>query len=215
MYLVIMSLSDTFTLHKKMKFSIKDFFSKCDQIHSFLRTWSYLLKKSLIKNFIFCAVLIIIHRKLNLVKTVQNIIIVIVIVTDFFCLPHFLLFWFRVRNINIAFAGRQFFCAEKLNMVFMKNWTMTEKGCPFHFESYNKEKLQDFTETSLFNSQVFESFCYCTKRLMGCLCLFIYSPFFVSFCSFFVILGIFSSFFLKHPIVICIQVSSFEETLFF
>ena len=39
-----------------MKFSIKDFFSKCDQIHSKLRIWSYLLKKSLMENFIFCAV---------------------------------------------------------------------------------------------------------------------------------------------------------------
>ena len=39
----------------KMKFSIKDFFSKCDQIHSFLRIWSHVLKKSLIENFIFCA----------------------------------------------------------------------------------------------------------------------------------------------------------------
>ena len=36
----------------KMKFSIKDFFSKCDQIHSFLRIWLHLLKKSLIRNFI-------------------------------------------------------------------------------------------------------------------------------------------------------------------
>ena len=41
---------------QKMKFSIKDFFSKCDQIRSFLRIWSHLLKKSLIENFIFCAV---------------------------------------------------------------------------------------------------------------------------------------------------------------
>ena len=39
----------------KMKFSIKDFFSKCDQIRSFLRIWSHLLKKSLMGNFIFCA----------------------------------------------------------------------------------------------------------------------------------------------------------------
>ena len=39
-----------------MKFSIKDFFSKCDQIHSFLRIWSHLLKKPLMENFIFCAV---------------------------------------------------------------------------------------------------------------------------------------------------------------
>ena len=40
-------------LHKKMKFSINDFFSKCDQIRSKLRIWSYLLKKSLMENFIF------------------------------------------------------------------------------------------------------------------------------------------------------------------
>ena len=40
---------------QKMKFSIKDFFSKCDQIRSFLRIWSQLLKKSLMENFIFCA----------------------------------------------------------------------------------------------------------------------------------------------------------------
>ena len=39
-----------------MKFSIKDFFSKCDQIRSFLRIWWHLQKKSLIENFIFCAV---------------------------------------------------------------------------------------------------------------------------------------------------------------
>ena len=41
---------------QKIKFSIKDFFSKCDQIHSFLQIWSHLLKKSLMENFIFCAV---------------------------------------------------------------------------------------------------------------------------------------------------------------
>ena len=37
-----------------MKFSLKYFFSKCDQISSFLRIWSHLLKKSLMENFIFC-----------------------------------------------------------------------------------------------------------------------------------------------------------------
>ena len=41
---------------QKMKFSIKDFFSKCDQIRSFLRIWSHLLKKSVMENFIFYAV---------------------------------------------------------------------------------------------------------------------------------------------------------------
>ena len=39
-----------------MKFSIKDFFSKYKQIRSFLRIWPHLLKKSLMENFIFCAV---------------------------------------------------------------------------------------------------------------------------------------------------------------
>ena len=32
---------------------MKDFFSKCDQIRSFLRIWSHLLKKSFMENFIF------------------------------------------------------------------------------------------------------------------------------------------------------------------
>ena len=36
-----------------MKFSIKDIFSKCDQIRSYLRIRSYLLKKSLMENSLF------------------------------------------------------------------------------------------------------------------------------------------------------------------
>ena len=40
----------------KKKFSINNFFSKCDQIRRKLRIWSHLLKKSLPENFIFCAV---------------------------------------------------------------------------------------------------------------------------------------------------------------
>ena len=43
-------------LVQNMKFSIKYFFSKCDQIRRKLRIWSHLLKKSLMENFIFCAV---------------------------------------------------------------------------------------------------------------------------------------------------------------
>ena len=41
----------------KKKFYIKDFFSNCDQIRRKLRIWSHLLKKSLMENFIFCAML--------------------------------------------------------------------------------------------------------------------------------------------------------------
>ena len=46
------------TIHtaQKIKFSINHFFSKCDQIRSFLRIWSHLRKKPLTENFNFCAV---------------------------------------------------------------------------------------------------------------------------------------------------------------
>ena len=61
---------------QKMKFSIKDFFSKCDQIRGKLRIWSNLLKKSLMENFInskslsaiFCACVFIIS---NIVDKMQ------------------------------------------------------------------------------------------------------------------------------------------------
>ena len=43
-------------MQKKMKFSSKDFFSKCDQIRWKQRIWSHLLKKSLMEDFIFCVV---------------------------------------------------------------------------------------------------------------------------------------------------------------
>ena len=45
-----------FTRHfTKMKFSVRDFFSKCEQIHIKLRICSDFLTKYLTKNFIFCA----------------------------------------------------------------------------------------------------------------------------------------------------------------
>ena len=50
---MVYKISDT---AQKMKFSIKDFFSKSDQIRRKLVIWSYLLKKPLMENFIFCAV---------------------------------------------------------------------------------------------------------------------------------------------------------------
>ena len=47
---------------QKMKFSIKDFFSKRDQIRRKLRIWSHLLNKSLMENFIFCSVITLILK---------------------------------------------------------------------------------------------------------------------------------------------------------
>ena len=38
---------------QKMNFPVMDFFSKCDQIRSFLRIWSHLLKKSLMNRKLY------------------------------------------------------------------------------------------------------------------------------------------------------------------
>ena len=53
---------------QKMKFSIKEFFSKCDQIRRKLWIWSHLLQKSLMENFIFCAVVCSHMKRLRLVN---------------------------------------------------------------------------------------------------------------------------------------------------
>ena len=45
-----------YNITQQMKFSIKDFFSKFDQILRKLWVWSHLLKKSLMENFIFSVV---------------------------------------------------------------------------------------------------------------------------------------------------------------
>ena len=46
-----------------MKFPIKDFFSKCDQICKNLWIWSHLLKKPLMENFIFVQWSVLIQKK--------------------------------------------------------------------------------------------------------------------------------------------------------
>ena len=56
-YKFVMNVAFHYTA-QKMKFSIKDFFSKCDQMRRKLQIWSHLLKKSLTENFIFCTVLV-------------------------------------------------------------------------------------------------------------------------------------------------------------
>ena len=57
---------------QKVKFSIKGFFSKCDQIRRKLRIWSHLLKKSLVENFLFCAVLDICIFILGITNTLEK-----------------------------------------------------------------------------------------------------------------------------------------------
>ena len=41
---------------QKIKLFITDLFSKCDRIRSLLRIWSHLVSKSVMGNFIVCAV---------------------------------------------------------------------------------------------------------------------------------------------------------------
>ena len=57
---------------QKPQLSVKDFFSKCDQICSFT-VWSHLLKKYLMGNFIFCAVIKMIIKKHLLTAFLKNI----------------------------------------------------------------------------------------------------------------------------------------------
>ena len=55
-FLLLIYTLGQFTTRKK-KFFTEDFFSKCDQIRSFLQIWSQLLKKSSMEKFIFCAII--------------------------------------------------------------------------------------------------------------------------------------------------------------
>ena len=68
-----------------MKFSIKGFFSKCDQIRRKLWIWSHLLKKSLMENSIFCVVLpmtSIYNRMLALFILVMNSYFILTLIKD-------------------------------------------------------------------------------------------------------------------------------------
>ena len=58
----MMEVSNTITA-QKMKFSMKGFFNKCDQIRRKLRIWLHLLKKYLMENFIFRAVHYVLEGK--------------------------------------------------------------------------------------------------------------------------------------------------------
>ena len=53
----VTKLKHQLILAQKMKFSITNFFSTCARIRRNLLIWSYLLKKSVMENFIFCAIL--------------------------------------------------------------------------------------------------------------------------------------------------------------
>ena len=59
-----------------MKFSIKDFFSKYDQICIFLRIWSHLLEKFLMENVKFSDMVIVgnLGRGYHFINDVKNVV---------------------------------------------------------------------------------------------------------------------------------------------
>ena len=71
---------------QKIKFSIKDFFRK-------LRIWSHLLKKSLMENFLFCAVLKKLIFKWNVDCRSWNQVKIIVLVLPVSFSPHSHIVW--------------------------------------------------------------------------------------------------------------------------
>ena len=79
--------SDSITV-QKMKFSIMDFFSKFNQIRSFQRSWSHLLKKFLMENFIFvqciCLKLTVYLRRSDLLCLLKDLLSTIINNKDIF-----------------------------------------------------------------------------------------------------------------------------------
>ena len=77
-WLLFLGLSDNcraLDSAQKMKFYIKDFSSKCDQIHRFLRIWSHLLEKSVKESFIFCVMSVLkscLYNKIIKTHCLQN-----------------------------------------------------------------------------------------------------------------------------------------------
>ena len=70
-------LNFTLSTAQKIKFSIKNFFSKYDQICKKLQTWSHLLKKFLMENFITCEVDDVQSETMLIFFSVQKIISII------------------------------------------------------------------------------------------------------------------------------------------
>ena len=87
--------------HPKMKFSIKDFFSKWDQIRRKQRIWSHLLKKSLMRNLFFVRWLIqkLLNAKVLNINILYN---------------HLIRIYVPVRIRMLQHVNTQKFCVEQI-----------------------------------------------------------------------------------------------------
>ena len=120
---------------QKMMFSIKVFFSKCDQIRRKLWIWSHLLEKSLMENFPFCAVHYIFRLNyLNFSQLKTN---VLYSVLSFFV--HLLFFYDTSDGSGII---EIFSVMIAIILWFFGNW----KGCiPFGKKLFDVSKLSCWT----------------------------------------------------------------------
>ena len=107
-----------------MQFSIKNFFSKCDQIRRKLRIWSHSLKKSLMQNFIFGALLLPYGIGLS---------------EDYLKTSDFILLC--ATNANERNGGRQYVLPTDSLIYLESNWRKTI--CPKKLNLfYNHRKVQ-------------------------------------------------------------------------
>ena len=123
-----------------MKFSNTGFFNKCDQIRRKLRTWSYLPKKSLRENFIFCAVLVLVFKdaESRSSRTIIHDFFEIFIskffkTENFFCHKYFNVRFSPVRTHqktppnSTKFTNRRYILFKQL-----QRWQKSENICKFY-----------------------------------------------------------------------------------
>ena len=103
---------------QKMKFSIKDFLSKCDQISGFLRICSHLPRKSLAENFIFCAVI----KVLNIVQfpVLFELFYSFIMLTKKCCIPDLRMIFFRKQLIYLTVGIRKAVTKKRSKMIFVR-----------------------------------------------------------------------------------------------
>ena len=105
----------------KDEVSINDFFSKCDQIRSFLRIWSYLLKNSLMKNFIFCEVLFIRLLFFIWILLIGTLFICIFFICILFiCIYFICLVFICILFIRVLFICKLFFPILLILILFIR-----------------------------------------------------------------------------------------------
>ena len=155
-----------------MKFSIKDFFSKC-----LLRICSHLLKKLLIKNFIFCTMLI--KCGITTKKFIQNkscSLFLLLQISKECCYPLLTHYWSKITPIFVKiWPNRYHITLSTLHKIreilwflwarlilflclkYAKVWVSSEWLFPYNTEKYGSEEI---TYSVIFYA-VGLSFCFC------------------------------------------------------